>query len=416
MRLNTHLATLGALLLSTVTAQSPGGTGSSNVTSSLGPDENGLYWIYSEGLAAAFIAYGASISRLLINDQYGVQRDVVAGFDNATAYELDKAHPHLGSVPGRYANRIQNSTFEIDGVTYHVDPNENPTRAAPEGADTLHGGSDGWDYRNFTVVAHSEDSITFSIVDPDGKEGFPGEVISYITYTLHDYTWDFKMVAIATTKKTPIMLSSHTYWNLDGFANNETNTVLNHTLHLPYSGQRVGADNILIPTGDIVPNKKGSVNDWWSTPKQIGADISKPEANGNCGFNCTGYDTCYLINREQHGAYDWRAEGGYVARLHSPWSGIQLDVYTDQDAYQLYSCNGQNATMPLKTTQGLDGNADFPRTIPQYGCVVMEVEDWIDAINHPEWQRQSKQIFSPGGDPYVLQASYVFSINATATS
>ncbi|KAI0006997.1 galactose mutarotase-like protein [Xylariaceae sp. FL0662B] len=408
MRLNTRFATLGALLLSSVTAQSSGG--------SLGPDENGLYWIYSEGLSAAFIAYGASISRLLIKDQYGVQRDVVAGFDNATAYELDKAHPHLGSVPGRYANRIQNSTFEIDGQTYHVNPNENPTPDAPKGADTLHGGSDGWDYRNFTVNAHSNDSITFSIVDPNGKEGFPGEVISYITYTLHDYTWDLKMVALATTKTTPIMLSSHTYWNLDGFANNQTNTVLNHTLYLPYSGQRVGVDNILIPTGDIVSNKKGSVNDWWSAPKQIGADLGKPEAYGNCGFNCTGYDTCYLVNREQQGAYDWRAEDGYVARLHSPWSGIQLDVYTDQEAYQLYSCNSQNATMPLKTTQGLADNPKFPRTIPQYGCLVMEVEDWIDAINHPEWQRESKQIFSPGGDPYVLQASYVFSINTTATS
>jgi aldose 1-epimerase len=63
--------------------------------------------------------------------------------------------------------------------------------------------------RNFTVVSHTEDSITFSIVDPDGKEGFPGEVISYITYTMTPYTWNFKMVALSTTKKTPIMLSSH---------------------------------------------------------------------------------------------------------------------------------------------------------------------------------------------------------------
>jgi len=63
--------------------------------------------------------------------------------------------------------------------------------------------------RNFTVVSHTADSITFSIVDPDGKEGFPGEVVSYITYTMTPHTWNFKMVALATTKKTPIMLSSH---------------------------------------------------------------------------------------------------------------------------------------------------------------------------------------------------------------
>lgn len=127
-------------------------------------------------------------------------------------------------------------------------------------------------------------------------------------------------------------------------------------------------------------------------------------------------DTCWLVNRGQDGPYDWRAEGDFVARLHSEWSGIQVEVYTDQEAFQMYSCNGQNATMPLKTTQGLHNNTDFPRTIPQYGCLVMEVEDWIDGINHPEWQREKKQIYSPGGDPYILQASYVFSVNDTTTS
>lgn len=81
----------------------------------------------------------------------------------------------------------------------------------------------------------------------------------------------------------------------------------------------------------------------------------------------------------------------------------------------MYSCNSQNGSVALKTTQGLDDNPDFPRVIPPYGCVVLEVEDWIDAINQPEWQRGSKQIYEPGGDPYVLQASYRFSINSTST-
>ncbi|GAP83685.1 putative aldose 1-epimerase [Rosellinia necatrix] len=405
MRFTTGLAALGALSLPIASA---------DYATADGPDENGLYWIYSEGLSAAFIAYGASISRLLVNDQYGIQRDIVAGFDNASYYEIDAQHPHFGGVPGRYANRIQNSSFVIDGETFKVDPNENPTKDAPNGADTLHGGHDGWDYRNFTVVSHTNDSITFSIVDPDGKEGFPGEVVSYITYTVRDWTWDFKMVALATTKKTPIMLSSHTYWNLDGFANNETNTALNHTLYMPYSGQRVGVDNILIPTGDILANKKGSVNDFWSAPKQIGTSLTDPEALNNCGLGCTGYDNCWLVNREE--PYNWRDENKFVARLQSAWSGIQLDVYSDQEAFQVYSCNGQNGSVALKTTQGLHDNPDFPRTIPQYGCLVLEVEDWIDAINHPEWGREDKHIFGPSGDPYVLQASYVFSINTTATS
>lgn len=97
------------------------------------------------------------------------------------------------------------------------------------------------------------------------------------------------MTAIPTTKKTPILLSSHVYWNLDGWQNNETALALNHSLHLPYGGQRIDTDPILIPTGDILANQPGSVNDFRSAPKQIGANFSNPALLGNCGENCTGY-------------------------------------------------------------------------------------------------------------------------------
>lgn len=102
-----------------------------------------------------------------------------------------------------------------------------------------------------------------------------------------------------------------------------------------------------------------------------------------------------------------------MARVHSSWSGIQLDVYTDQEAIQLYSCNGQNGSLAIKRTQGLRDEPAFPRTIPKYGCLVLEVQDWIDGINHPAWQREKQQIFAVGEQPYVLQASYEFSVNTT---
>lgn len=174
-----------------------------------GPDVNGKYEISGIGIRANFIPYGASISNLFINDTSNVERDIVGGFDNASYYGIDRQHPHFGGVPGRYANRIKNSSFDIDGTTYNVLPNENPEPGSPNGVDTLHGGPDGWDWRNWTVVAHTSDSITFSLTDPDGDQGFPGEVISYVTYTLGNMTWDLRMTAIATTKITPIMLSSH---------------------------------------------------------------------------------------------------------------------------------------------------------------------------------------------------------------
>lgn len=80
------------------------------------------------------------------------------------------------------------------------------------------------------------------------------------------------------------MLASHTCLNLDGFPNNETNTIFNHTFHLPFGDRRVAVDNTLIPTGEIVASTKGSVNDGnsWSAPKQIGHDWSVPEIHGNC--------------------------------------------------------------------------------------------------------------------------------------
>lgn len=97
-------------------------------------DSNGKYEVSSEGIRAQFIPYGASITNLFIQDIHGEERDIVLGFDNASYYEVDKQHPHLGGVPGRYANRIKNSTFEIDGETFHTDPNEHG------GLNTLHGG------------------------------------------------------------------------------------------------------------------------------------------------------------------------------------------------------------------------------------------------------------------------------------
>ncbi|KAK4198477.1 putative aldose 1-epimerase [Triangularia verruculosa] len=373
------------------------------------PDSTGKYWLFAPGISASFIPYGASISNLIIKDKHGIDRDIVLGFDNASYYSLDPVHPHFGGVPGRYANRIKNSTFTLDDEEHHILPNENPTSSHPAGVNTLHGGPDGWDYRNFTVVSYSQSSITFSLVDPDGKEGFPGEVISYITYSLSNMTWDAKMIAIPTTKKTPIMLSSHTYWNLDGFANNQTDTALNHTLHLPFSGQTIAVDSILIPTGEISAAPKNSVNDFWSSPRQIGDGFSDPDIAGNCGGSCTGYDNCWLVNR-QH-PYDWKSEDKMVASLGSEWSGIELRIWSDQEAFQMYSCNGMNGTMPIKSTQGRDDGTGG-RGVEKYGCVVLEVQDWIDGVNHPEWGRGGRQIFEPGGDPYVLQVRHRFSVDA----
>lgn len=113
---------------------------------SSGPDADGKYELHGINIRANFIPYGASISNLFINDTRGIERDVVGGFDNATYYGIDKQHPHFGGIPGRYANRIKNASFIIDGETINVLPNEHPTAAEPNGVNQLHGGPDGWDW------------------------------------------------------------------------------------------------------------------------------------------------------------------------------------------------------------------------------------------------------------------------------
>lgn len=104
------------------------------------------------------------------------------------------AGSHYGAIPGRYANRIGNATFTVDGVTYHTEQND--------GSNTLHSGTNGWGFRHWNVTAVSTSSITFSIVDPDMSTNMPGTVYGKVTYTLSKKKWSIKIAATSPEKKT----------------------------------------------------------------------------------------------------------------------------------------------------------------------------------------------------------------------
>ena len=316
-------------------------------------------------------------------------------------------HTYFGPIVGRYANRVKNSTFELEGQSYHIPPNENG------GEDTLHGGTVGYDQRNWTVIASSPSSITFSLLDT-AFEGFPGTVLTTATFTLDSAAsgpqgqlhprLTSSIVSTALDQDTPIMLANHIYWNLNGF---KQATILNDTtLWMPYSDRYIKVDPILIPTGALGSVTDVSALDFLS-PKLLGDAVN--DAAGVCGNGCTGIDNAFILDRPAGAGAT--ASNFPVLSLWSQTTGIQMDVSTNQQGLQIYTCNGQNGTIPVKASQQARNNGTQSATkfVNKHGCIVIETQAWIDGINHPEWGVNDYEIFGPTTGPAVNFATYDFS-------
>lgn len=147
-----------------------------------------------------------------------------------------------------------------------------------QGTDTLHGGTDGYDRRTWTVARKSSSSVTFTLIDPDGDQGFPGTVITEVTYTLkRKSTWKISMLSIATAL-TPIMLSGHHYWNFEAFQ--ETQDLVGHHAQFPAS-RFVATDGHLIPTGELT-SVEGTPLDF-RKPQSIGKSVNATAGAEFCG-------------------------------------------------------------------------------------------------------------------------------------
>lgn len=292
------------------------------------PGADGKYTFTAPGISASFIPYAACITNLIVSDRHNVSRDIILGYDNTTFYPVDPNHSDYGAVPGRYANRIANHTYVLDGVRYFTEAND--------GNGTLHSGLQSWSRRMWNVSEVTNSSITFTMRDENNSSmGMPGLVLGRVTHTISAYTWSTKIWAAAITHRTPLMLTTHPYWNLDAFANPDTDLVLNHTLSLPYGKRIIGIDENTESTGALPDVPKGTINDFWSAPKQLGAASGEPDWMGNCGTagNCSGYNNQWLIDR-----YDTDLDKP-VASLSSAWSGIKWDLFTDQVGVVVYTCH-----------------------------------------------------------------------------
>lgn len=377
----TSLLTIGALTL-----------GASAQNSS---DPFANYTIRAPGIAASFIPYGARLVNLFVPDKNGTIRDVVLGYDNAADFRKDDLtnHTYFGPIVGRYANRIKNGTFSVDGVTSHIPENEHG------GLNPLHGGTVGYDQRNWTVVSYNDSSVTFSFLD-QAYEGFPGTVMNYATYSVQGSQLTSRLVSLPLDEPTPIMLANHVYWNLGAFVDEEATTVLNNTLYMPYAQRYIAVDSIEIPTGEIGA-VAGTALDFTKPNTQIGSNIS----NANyCGDGCDGYDNAFILDRPRYAAPE--ATDLIMLSMESPSTGIKMDIRTNQQSLQIYSCVGQNGTVPLKAA-----HSAVVDKVPKYGCIVIETQQWIDGINHPEWGQDQYQIYSPETEPAVVFATYDFSVS-----
>lgn len=396
-------------------ASAPSSSASASLSASDSPSgagHFGEYTITAENITAKLIPYGARLTSLLVPDRNGNNQDVVVGYDDPMEYlhDSETKRTFVGAVVGRYANRIKNGTFSIDGDTYQVPVNEHG------GRNTLHGGFVGYDMRNWTVTAHSESSVTFTLLD-QGFEKFPGDVITHATFSVSTVKspenlkglpqLTTKLVSLALTEKTPVMLANHIYWNLNAF---KVPNILNDTsLQLPLSKRFLGADTIEVPTGEILEVDtayQGALD--FLEPKLVGQDIEK--TTGLCGLGCTGYDTCFLVDRPP--AYAAPDSMVPSVRIASEKTGISMDVATNQAALQIYSCNGQDGSIATKKSQAERSKAQDgdpgAAYINKYGCIVVETEDWIDGINQPQWGRQPYQIFGPDDGPAINWATYQF--------
>ncbi len=203
------------------------------------------------------------------------------------------------------------------------------------------------------------------------------------------------------------MLANHVYWNLDAFSNPADSTILNHTLHMPYAARYIEIDNIEVPNGSIGTVAASPFLDFTS-PKQIGRDIA--QAVNACGLGCTGYDNAFILDRPRYSAPE--ASDLSVLTLSSNVTGIQLDVYTNQQSLQIYTCDNiaKMYHVPVKQSQQHSQTGGGNTTVPQYGCVVIETQQWIDGINNPQWGQQDYQVYTVGSEPAVVFAQYDFSI------
>lgn len=304
------------------------------------------------GMEVEITNYGGIVVSLKVPDRQGKLGDVVLGYDTLDEYVADKSY--FGAIIGRYGNRIGGGKFSIDGVTY--------TLAKNNGQNTLHGGIVGfnkklWDASD--VSKGDEPALELKYTSKDGEEGFPGNLMTTVVYTLTNKN-ELKIEYSATTdKKTVVNLTNHSYFNLAGAGSGE---ILKHVLRLE-ANRFTPVDSGLIPTGEL-KSVAGTPFDF-RKPMEIGAKIDEDDPQLKLG---PGYDHNFVLNKKKPSG------PALAARVEEPTTGRVLEVWTTEPGVQFYTSNS------LGDTKGKGGLIYKRRT-----AFCLETQHFPDSPNKPSF-------------------------------
>lgn len=273
----------------------------------------------ARGVSARILTYGATLQSLRAPDRNGRSADIVLGYDDVASYQ---ARPnYFGVTVGRYANRIAGGRFALDGRTYQLTLNDT--------TNSLHGGTDGFDKRNWRVVSVASGRVArvvLALTSPDGDQGYPGRLAVTVTYSLDD-SGDLGIAfEAATDAPTIVNMTNHAVFNLAG--EGAPGGTVRHRLTIPARAY-TPVDERLIPTGELRP-VEGTVFDFRRS-RMVDQDI-RDGTDRQIRFG-RGYDHNFALDKGVTAAPE------LAARLEDLDSGRVLEVLTTAPGLQVYTGN-----------------------------------------------------------------------------
>ncbi|MGC1521788.1 MAG: aldose epimerase family protein [Steroidobacteraceae bacterium] len=350
-----------ALFLAACTAAGPAFAASASTrqpiaSASFGRAGEAIVQIYTltnvHGIEARIMTYGATLVSLRTPDRAGHFSNIILGFDTLDSYLAGV--PYFGATVGRYANRIANGRFTLDGKSYQLPQNNAPN--------SLHGGKRGFDKRVWTaepMPTPTGPSLRLSYVSAAGEEGYPGELTAHVTYRLNDDDSLAIDYEATSTAPTPVNLTNHAYFNLTG---DSQNTILNHLLKIN-ADRFTPVNATLIPTGEMRAVANTPFD--FRTPQSIGSRINDQDEQLRFG---RGYDHNWVLNKSASKSLT------LAAVLADPKSGRSVEIWTTQPGLQFYSGNF------------LDGKPAGAGTVFQYRTgLCLETQHFPDSPNQPSF-------------------------------